>query len=901
MAAEEGSRIFCGYRPLGYVSNHIPCVTRYIKNRKEHLIVTVTGKAFHTYGSNKLGILSVSKLHPEEITALASDSYLVFTAAGNDIYSWRRGNELQLIMKGHQHPVHLLHPFGPKLLSVDKESLLKIWDIKTGEEEMELTFNKEKFNVTTLCHPSTYLDKILVGSEQGQLHIWNIRTAKLIYTFTGWGSAVTCLEQAPAIDVVAIGLASGDIFLHNLKYDETVVKFHQDWGAVTSIAFRTDGPAAMVSGSNAGHIAVWDLEKKKLSSQMRNAHSDGVQGMQMLPSEPLLITSSMDNTLKMWIFDMADGGARLLRFREGHSAPPSRIRFYGSQGQNILSAGQDSSMRVFSTITDILNKSLGHASYNRKLSKKHRTTEDPVRMPHVVDFTTETTREMEWDNIGCIHRGLGVATTWSWGKKKMGDLKLRHPRFKSDETLKKSKATCLTLSACGNFIIIGYSSGHIDRFNIQSGIHRGEYKHGTKPAHKNSLRGLGSDSLNQQVISGDSAGILKFWRFKDLNLINKLVLDSELSMFRVCRDSNLLACALESFSIVVVDIDGRNVVRKYSGHRAAITDLAFSHDGRWLVTGSLDASVRVWDLPTGHCVDYFCFPSPVTSMDFSPAGDMMATSHIDDLGIYLWCNKSLYQNINLRPVNENAEPSVLCLPQDLAVPRGQQQDDDGIKMEVDEDIDNVDEFQSPDQLSEDLITLANLPTSRWLNLLSLDVIKAKNKPIAPPKKPKAAPFFLPTVPGLEQQFLVEKSVDENNEVNRFLTGITSYTEFGKALGQASSEDDFKAMYKSFMEKGPSAIDIEIRSLGPEGGGSIALMQSFLDMIQLELNRNVHFEVVQAHLGLFLKVHGETIIVTPELRKQLEGIQQSVEKNWARLQSELDTSLCLLNFCKSSFL
>ena len=33
----------------------------------------------------------------------------------------------------------------------------------------------------------------------------------------------------------------------------------------------------------------------------------------MLPSEPLLITSSMDNTLKMWIFDMADGGARLLR------------------------------------------------------------------------------------------------------------------------------------------------------------------------------------------------------------------------------------------------------------------------------------------------------------------------------------------------------------------------------------------------------------------------------------------------------------------------------------------------------------------------------------------------------------------------------------------------------------
>ena len=30
----------------------------------------------------------------------------------------------------------------------------------------------------------------------------------------------------------------------------------------------------------------------------------------------------------MWIFDAADGSARLLRSREGHSAPPHRVRFY---------------------------------------------------------------------------------------------------------------------------------------------------------------------------------------------------------------------------------------------------------------------------------------------------------------------------------------------------------------------------------------------------------------------------------------------------------------------------------------------------------------------------------------------------------------------------------------------
>lgn len=37
---------------------------------------------------------------------------------------------------------------------------------------------------------------------------------------------------------------------------------------------------------------------------------------------------------------MPDGGGRLLRIREGHGKPPTKIRFYGSLGNSILSAGE---------------------------------------------------------------------------------------------------------------------------------------------------------------------------------------------------------------------------------------------------------------------------------------------------------------------------------------------------------------------------------------------------------------------------------------------------------------------------------------------------------------------------------------------------------------------------------
>ena len=86
---------------------------------------------------------------------------------------------------------------------------------------------------------------------------------------------------------------------------------------------------------------------------------------------------------------MPDGSGRLLRLKEGHSAPPTKIRFYGGLGQNVLSAGEDSSLRSFSTVTDLLNKSFGVASFNRKASKKHKKFKKDVNasaliMPPVI-------------------------------------------------------------------------------------------------------------------------------------------------------------------------------------------------------------------------------------------------------------------------------------------------------------------------------------------------------------------------------------------------------------------------------------------------------------------------------------------------------------------------------------
>ena len=41
------------------------------------------------------------------------------------------------------------------------------------------------------------------------------------------------------MDVIAVGLSDGRVVLHNIRYDEKIVEFKQDWGPVTALTFRT--------------------------------------------------------------------------------------------------------------------------------------------------------------------------------------------------------------------------------------------------------------------------------------------------------------------------------------------------------------------------------------------------------------------------------------------------------------------------------------------------------------------------------------------------------------------------------------------------------------------------------------------------------------------------------------
>ncbi len=106
---------------------------------------------------------------------------------------------------GHRQEVRLLLPLGDQLISADSGGDVIVWDVQEGGEEaalqsfspaslfqqfcypsclalslsdiyLRLQFDPATFNVSAMMHPSTYLNKVLLGSSQGALQLWNIKT-----------------------------------------------------------------------------------------------------------------------------------------------------------------------------------------------------------------------------------------------------------------------------------------------------------------------------------------------------------------------------------------------------------------------------------------------------------------------------------------------------------------------------------------------------------------------------------------------------------------------------------------------------------------------------------------------------------------------------------------------------
>jgi U3 small nucleolar RNA-associated protein 21 len=140
----------------------------------------------------------------------------------------------------------------------------------------------------------------------------------------------------------------------------------------------------------------------------------------------------------------------------------------------------------------------------------------------------------------------------------------------------------------------------------------------------------------------------------------------------------------------------------------------------------MDCLVKVWDIPSGKLIDCFRFDKAPTSVCFSPTSEYLVTTHVNELAIYLWSNKTLYSHVPLKQLPDDYEPlETVEMPNTNS--HVNKSDNSNTESNDEDDYNDYKNYISPEQLAFELVTLSLLPESRWKNLVNLDIIKVAKK------------------------------------------------------------------------------------------------------------------------------------------------------------------------------
>jgi len=210
-------------------------------------------------------------------------------------------------------------------------------------------------------------------------------------------------------------------------------------------------------------------------------------------------------------------------------------------------------------------------------------------------------------------------------------------------------------------------------------------------------------------------------------------------------------------------------------------------------------------------------------------------------------------------------------------------------------------------LAPRLATLSALPRTQWHNLVHLDAIRERSRPQQPPKKPEAAPFFLPTVAGLEGRPVFDMETGQPAESqSRVLAGATSVglqgSPFTRTLAACADGGDWTSFTALLRSMSPAAVDSELRSMQLLEGaepGEVARLGHLLDYLDSEVILGASFEFLQALLRATLRVHGDSIMQYDGLRRKAVQIETHLRKSWTRIDSLVERVRCMVGVLGSA--
>ncbi len=175
---------------------------------------------------------------------------------------------------------------------------------------------------------------LLLGGYDKNAEIWDLKTAKLVFTLTGHAGAIDAVTFDPTGKLAATGSREGAVKVWKVETGELLRKLFGHTKPVLSLAFSPDC-TRLASGSEDGSIKIWDPEKDSAVGTL-TGHRGGVLALAFNNDGKRLVSGGQDTVARVWDTELA----KEIRAVDVHTGAINAVAI-SPDGKRVITGGAD--------------------------------------------------------------------------------------------------------------------------------------------------------------------------------------------------------------------------------------------------------------------------------------------------------------------------------------------------------------------------------------------------------------------------------------------------------------------------------------------------------------------------------------------------------------------------------
>ncbi|PVF92871.1 WD40 repeat-like protein [Serendipita vermifera] len=446
------------------------------------------------------------------------------------------------------------------------------------------------------------------GSNDGTIRVWDADTGIPVGEPLGKLNAgrISGIAYSPDGESIVSGSRNWTVQVWNIK-ERRLVGNYKARSPVGCVAYSPDG-RSVASGGKDGIIQIWDVytgtEVRKLSAE----NAGNVEYVTYSPNSPYIAFATTDKTT---IFSPTDIKrlyplVGICDIKTGNQLRES-FKVKG-QDQHCVAYSPDGSYIAYGSRGTIQIREAETGNFIREIAGRDKIlsiayTPDGRR---VVSGSKKDTVQV-WD----VQTGNQVGQTFEGHK---------------------DEVTSVACSLDGRFVV----SGSLDKTLRIWGIQAGYQGSAAPQGHTSKVMSVAYSPNSRYIVSGSADETVRIWEVETGNPVGH-PLEGHTDIVRCVawspndqNDQNI-ASGSDDKTIRIWDTNGNPIGGPLNGKVGAPLSLAYSPDGRYIVSGFKGGSILIWDVEARCLSRKFSqgHDNPVLYVTYSPDGLQVACGSID--------------------------------------------------------------------------------------------------------------------------------------------------------------------------------------------------------------------------------------------------------------------------------